>query len=100
MEYGWIEPGLAVLEAQAQPLYRVNRFREKPALPQAQALLQSGCLWNTFVTVGSAATFLELVCSEVPDAVLSVTRALADNDLAPTSLGGASRFWLGMGGPW
>ena len=59
-------------------------IREKPALPQARALLQSGCLWNTFVTIGSAATFLQLVCSEVPEVVLSVTRALADNDLAPT----------------
>ena len=83
-EYGWIEPGLAVFETQAEPLCRVNRFWEKPTLPQARALLQSGCLWNTFVTIGSAATFLELICSEVPDVVLSVTRALADNDLAPT----------------
>jgi mannose-1-phosphate guanylyltransferase len=83
-EYGWIEPGLAVLETKAEPLYRVNRFREKPTLPQARALLQSGCLWNTFVTIGSAATFLELICSEVPEVVLSVTRALADNDLGPT----------------
>ena len=53
-------------------------------MPQARALLQSGCLWNTFVTIGSAATFLELICSEVPDVVLSVTRALADNDLEST----------------
>jgi mannose-1-phosphate guanylyltransferase len=83
-EYGWIEPGRAVLETEARPLCRVNRFWEKPALPQARALLQSGCLWNTFVTIGSAATFLELVCSEFSDVVLSVTRALADNDLAPT----------------
>src|SRR5271154_1236215 len=83
-EYGWIEPGRAVLETQANPLYRVNRFWEKPALPQARALLQSGCLWNTFVTIGSAATFLELVCSEIPDVVLSVTRAMADNDMVST----------------
>ncbi len=83
-EYGWIEPGPAVLETQATPLCRVNRFWEKPALPKARALLQSGCLWNTFVTIGSAATFLQLVCSEVPEVVLSVTRALADSDLAPT----------------
>ncbi|MCE0499184.1 MAG: hypothetical protein LV481_14685 [Methylacidiphilales bacterium] len=47
-------------------------------------MLESGCLWNTFVTIGSAATLLELVCSEVPDVVLSITRALADNDLART----------------
>jgi mannose-1-phosphate guanylyltransferase len=82
-EYGWIEPGPVVLETHAKQLHRVNRFWEKPALPQAQALLQSGCLWNTFVTIGRAATFLESVFSEVPDVVLSVTRALADNDLAP-----------------
>lgn len=84
IEYGWIEPGPTVLETRAKPLCRVNRFWEKPALPEARALLQSGCLWNTFVTIGSAAAFLELVCSEVPEVVLSVTRALADGDLAPT----------------
>ena len=65
-------------------LSRVNRFLEKPALLEARAHLQSGCLWNTFINIGSAATFLELFCSEVPDVVLSVTRALADKDLAPT----------------
>jgi mannose-1-phosphate guanylyltransferase len=83
-EYGWIEPGLPVRETQANPLCRVTRFWEKPALPQARALLQSGCLWNTFVTVGCAATFFKLVCSEVPDVVRSVACALADNELAPT----------------
>jgi mannose-1-phosphate guanylyltransferase len=83
-EYGWIEPGPVVLETQAKPLCRVNRFWEKPTLPKARALLESGCLWNTFVTIGSAATFFELVCSEVPEVVLSVARALADSDLTPT----------------
>jgi mannose-1-phosphate guanylyltransferase len=83
-EYGWIEPGLAVSHSEARRLCRVNRFWEKPAPPQARALLQSGCLWNTFVTIGSAATFLELLCSEVPDVVLAVTRAVADNDLEST----------------
>jgi mannose-1-phosphate guanylyltransferase len=80
-EYGWIEAGGTVWQIQAHPLCRVNRFWEKPTLPQAHSLLQSGCLWNTFVTIGSAATFLDLVCSEVPDVVLLVTRAQADNDL-------------------
>ena len=84
IEYGWIEPGPTVLETRAELLCRVNRFWEKPALAEARALLQSGCLWNTFVTIGSAAAFLELVCSEIPEVVLLVTRALADGDLAPT----------------
>ncbi len=83
-EYGWIEPGHSISHSEVTPLYRVNRFWEKPALPQAQALLQNGCLWNTFVTIGSAATFIELLCAEVPDVILSLTRALADKDLAPT----------------
>jgi mannose-1-phosphate guanylyltransferase len=83
-EYGWIEPGPAVSHSEARPLCKVNRFWEKPALPEAQALLGSDCFWNTFVTIGSAGTFFELICSEVPEVVLSVTRALADNDLATT----------------
>jgi mannose-1-phosphate guanylyltransferase len=82
-EYGWIEPGLVVSQTQAR-LCAVNRFWEKPTLPEAQALLQGGCLWNTFVTIGSAATFLELICSELPDLVLSITHGLADKDLATT----------------
>jgi mannose-1-phosphate guanylyltransferase len=83
-EYGWIEPGPAVFETQAKPLCRVNRFWEKPTLSQARALLQSGCLWNTFITIGGAATFLELICSEIPEVVGSVSRALANNDLDST----------------
>jgi mannose-1-phosphate guanylyltransferase len=83
-DYGWIEPGPTVLQTQAGPLCRVNPFWEKPALPRARALLESGCLWNTFITVGSAHTFLELLCSEVPEVVLSIARALADKDLATT----------------
>jgi len=83
-EYGWIEPGLAVLENGVTRLCRVNRFWEKPALPRARALFESGCLWNTFVTVGTAAALLDLVCSEASSVVLSVMRALAGNDLAST----------------
>ena len=83
-EYGWIEPGLAVSQTATAPLCRVTRFWEKPALPVARTLLRRGCLWNTFVTLGSAATFLEMLCFVVPDVVVSMTHALADNDLAPT----------------
>lgn len=83
-EYGWIEPGQTVLETRGKPLCRVNRFWEKPVLRHARALLRSGGLWNTFVTVGSASDFVELLCAEVPDVVLSVTGAMGDSDLAPT----------------
>jgi mannose-1-phosphate guanylyltransferase len=82
-EYGWIEPGLLVSLLGNASLCRVSRFWEKPPLAQARVLLENGCLWNTFVTIGSGATLLELLCSGVPNVVLSVSRALADNDLAP-----------------
>jgi mannose-1-phosphate guanylyltransferase len=80
VEYGWIELGSAISHAPI-PLQRVNRFWEKPSLPRAQELLRRGCLWNTFVTVGHAKTFLDLVCSHVPDVVLSLSKALAEKEL-------------------
>jgi mannose-1-phosphate guanylyltransferase len=81
VDYGWIEPGAVVSEAIAGPLARVSRFWEKPPLHQAHALLRRGCLWNTFITVGRAATFFEMLCSQVPAAVLAISRAMADNTL-------------------
>jgi mannose-1-phosphate guanylyltransferase len=81
VEYGWIELGSTIPHTPV-PLLQVNRFWEKPSLPQAQALLRRGCLWNTFVTVGDAKTLLDLVCSQIPDVVLTLTKALAENELA------------------
>jgi mannose-1-phosphate guanylyltransferase len=80
-DYGWIEPGVVVSNATVGPLSRVSRFWEKPPLQQAHALLRRGCLWNTFVTVGRATTFLEMLCSQVPEAVLALSRAMGDNTL-------------------
>jgi mannose-1-phosphate guanylyltransferase len=80
VEYGWMELGSAVSHAPT-PLMRVNRFWEKPSLPQAQALLRHGCLWNTFVTVGRASTFLDFISSQVPSVVLSLNKALTNNNL-------------------
>jgi mannose-1-phosphate guanylyltransferase len=39
----------------------VKRFWEKPARPIAQKLLADGCLWNTFVMVGTVGAFLEMI---------------------------------------
>jgi mannose-1-phosphate guanylyltransferase len=79
IEYGWIE--LAAVSDAPFPLLRVNRFWEKPSLRQARALLRRGCLWNTFVTVGHASAFPGLLCSQVPEVVLSINKALAENAL-------------------
>jgi mannose-1-phosphate guanylyltransferase len=83
VEYGWIEPGPAISSASPADLSRVNRFREKPSLPIARELLRRGCLWNTFVTIGQAGAFLELLCAEIPDVMFRMAAALTDNDLDP-----------------
>jgi mannose-1-phosphate guanylyltransferase len=84
VDYGWIEPGTAILEAMARPLYRVRHFLEKPPLHHARALMRRGCLWNTFVTIGRASAFLDAFCSELPEVILALTRAVADSTLEPT----------------
>jgi mannose-1-phosphate guanylyltransferase len=80
IEYGWIEVGSAISDTPV-PLFRVNRFWEKPSMLQAQELLRRGCLWNTFVTAGRASTLLDVLCAEVPNVVLAVNKALAGNEL-------------------
>jgi mannose-1-phosphate guanylyltransferase len=81
VEYGWIEPGRTIQRFASIPLMRVNRFWEKPSLPKAGALLEQGCLWNTFVTIGYASTFLDLLRLQVPDAMPYVAAGLGHNNL-------------------
>jgi mannose-1-phosphate guanylyltransferase len=79
IEYGWIETGSAISDTPV-PLFRVNRFWEKPSVLQAQELLRRGCLWNTFVTAGCANTFLDVLCTGIPNIVLAINNALAYNN--------------------
>ena len=68
MQYGWIEPG-ARFESDGfrnEPVFRVNRFWEKPSSRVANDLFRKGCLWNTFVLVGRARTFLDALASATP----------------------------------
>ena len=81
VDYGWLEPGVVVSESRVGPVARVNRFWEKPPLHQAHALLRRGCLWNTFITVGRATTLFEMLCAQVPEAVLALSRAVTENTL-------------------
>jgi mannose-1-phosphate guanylyltransferase len=66
-EYGWIEPDSTSSSYFGHKLMRVKRFWEKPSSQIAQGLLNQGCLWNTFVMVGSAAAFLEMIERASPD---------------------------------
>ena len=80
VEYGWIELGSTISHTPTS-LMQVLRFWEKPSLSQAEALLHSGCVWNTFLTVGCASTFLDLIRSRMPDVVLSLDKALGADGL-------------------
>lgn len=69
VEYGWIEPGRRLDAGRGDsgwPVFRVDRFWEKPNARLAQTLLGRGCLWNTFVIAGRALTFLEILESKIP----------------------------------
>jgi mannose-1-phosphate guanylyltransferase len=75
VEYGWIQPGRTLVDSIANPLLRVSRFWEKPALKRAEVLKRRGCLWNTFITTGRVAAFMELFQAAVPQ----LTRLLEDS---------------------
>jgi|HubBroStandDraft_6_1064221.scaffolds.fasta_scaffold426116_1 mannose-1-phosphate guanylyltransferase len=78
-EYGWIEPGRTLADSSTNPLLRVTRFWEKPTLRDAKALHRRGCLWNTFVTIGFAGAFLELLQATVPN-LLNFLKNVPDVD--------------------
>jgi mannose-1-phosphate guanylyltransferase len=65
-EYGWIEPGSVTQPGFGREFAPVRRFWEKPPLETAKALLAQGCLWNTFVMIGSAVGFLEMIRRAAP----------------------------------
>ena len=75
-DYGWIEAETSISSGR-HSLLRVKRFWEKPTLTIAEDLLDRGCIWNTFVMVGRASAFLNLIRSGAP-AVFEAFTALRD----------------------
>ena len=65
-EYGWIEPGIPLGAPVPDSVCRVRRFWEKPYQAIAAALIERGCLWNSFVMVGHVHTFLNLIRHALP----------------------------------
>jgi len=67
VEYGWIELGRP-LDAEAPVrIWEIRRFWEKPTDGVARACLGAGCLWNTFILVGKARTFVQAGQEALPD---------------------------------
>jgi len=64
--YGYIEPGARLKGTPGGSAFWVNRFWEKPSLDDARNLLERGCLWNTFVMIGTVASFLRVLEMHAP----------------------------------
>jgi mannose-1-phosphate guanylyltransferase len=65
-EYGWIEPEPVTLSGLGREFASVRRFWVKPLLETARTLFAQGCLWNTFVMIGSVDAFLEMIRNTTP----------------------------------
>jgi mannose-1-phosphate guanylyltransferase len=65
-EYGWIEPERSILGSAARSITQVRRFWEKPSATLAHALMERGCLWNSFVIVGRVDALLRMTQAAVP----------------------------------
>jgi mannose-1-phosphate guanylyltransferase len=66
-EYGWIEPEPSILASAQKSITRVRKFWEKPSSKLATSLMERGCLWNSFVMVGSVAALLKLTRVAMPE---------------------------------
>jgi mannose-1-phosphate guanylyltransferase len=66
VQYGWIEPGPPLTNHASGAVFQVRRFWEKPSLALASVLMKRGCLWNSFVMVGRADGFLNLIRRTLP----------------------------------
>lgn len=73
--YGWIGVGDPVCRTRSHVVYGVAGFWEKPSTSLARELLGRGCLWNSFIMVGTVSGFLEMFRTRWPryyDALLKI----------------------------
>jgi len=66
-DYGWIEPAATPLGDAGAVLFPIRRFWEKPGPTLAQRLMRGGCLWNSFMMVGTVSAFFALVRETMPE---------------------------------
>jgi mannose-1-phosphate guanylyltransferase len=65
--YGWIEPAESHLSGTPKSVSKVAFFWEKPPVDAAQAIMARGCLWNSFVMIGKARSFLQMIEEALPE---------------------------------
>jgi len=71
-DFGWIQAGDEIssrgsLSAHAERVHAVTRFFEKPSTDVARRLLHDGYWWSTFISVGRASAFANLLETATPD---------------------------------
>jgi len=81
IEYGWIDPGAAISNRCQPAIFAVNRFCEKPPLLEARDLMRRGGLWNTFVTIGRAGAFLNILATTAMPVLTRIAHGVAHRDL-------------------
>jgi mannose-1-phosphate guanylyltransferase/mannose-1-phosphate guanylyltransferase/mannose-6-phosphate isomerase len=74
--YGYIEPGAAIDAAARQ----VSRFREKPDIAGAEALIAAGALWNSGIFLMRAARLIAAFERHAPQVLAAARAALAEAD--------------------
>jgi mannose-1-phosphate guanylyltransferase len=66
--YGYIQYGEEIGQYQGEPVFRVQKFHEKPVRERAQEFLQQGnFLWNSGMFVWKAATILAEIKTYLPE---------------------------------
>jgi mannose-1-phosphate guanylyltransferase len=81
IEYGWIEPGPSIATRCRSTVFGVSRFCEKPPLFEARDLMRKGGLWNTFVAIGRAGAFLNLLAAMAMPTMKRIADAAIHHDL-------------------
>jgi mannose-1-phosphate guanylyltransferase len=79
VDYGWIGAAPTPWPTEGEPVFPIRRFWEKPSAAVAERLLRAGAVWNSFVMVGWASAFVDLVGAAHPGllaAFADVRRAL------------------------
>jgi len=92
-EYGWILPGAPVADSLSSPVYRLASFVEKPSVPQADATLRAGGLWNTLVLTATVESLWQAGYAAFPDLIPRFERLASVWDTAeePAALDAAYR---------
>ena len=91
--YGWLELTEVPQGVAPRPL-SLRRFVEKPALPQAEAMLAAGrYLWNAGIFLATARTMIEAFATHAPGLFAPVRAALSDARLAPDARHLAAGPW-------